>query len=69
MVTSDAVELGQVYDVIVDPVDGVLKFVVVMRGSTVFGIDFPLVGTRAAVPWHRVQVEDSPRQFRLDMTL
>jgi sporulation protein YlmC with PRC-barrel domain len=69
VVTSDAVELGQVYDVIVDPVDGVLKFVVVMRDATVFGIDFPFVGTRAAVPWHQVQVQDSPRQFRLEMTL
>ncbi len=68
VVTRDAVDLGQVYDVIVDPVDGLLKFLVVQRDSTVFGIDFPFAGTRAAVPWHRVAVEESPRQFRLEMT-
>jgi sporulation protein YlmC with PRC-barrel domain len=69
VVTRDAVDLGQVYDVIVDPVDGLLKFLVVQRDSTVFGIDFPFAGTRAAVPWHQVSVEASPRQFRLEMTL
>lgn len=69
VVTADGANLGQVYDVIVDPTDGVLKQLVVERDATVFGVDFPFVGTRAAVPWHRVAVEETPRQFRLDMSL
>jgi len=69
VVTADGANLGQVYDVIVDPTDGVLKQLVVERDSTVFGVDFPFVGTRAAVPWHRVAIQESPRLFRLDMSL
>ena len=69
VVTADGANLGQVYDVIVDPTEGVLKQLVVERDATVFGVDFPFVGTRAAVPWHRVAIEESPRQFRLDMYL
>lgn len=69
VVTADGANLGQVYDVIVDPTDGVLKQLVVERDATVFGVDFPFVGTRAAVPWHHVAVDESPRQFRLNMSL
>lgn len=69
VVTADGANLGQVYDVIVDPTGGVLKQLVVEREATVFGVDFPFVGTRAAVPWHRVAVQESPRLFRLDMSM
>jgi sporulation protein YlmC with PRC-barrel domain len=69
VVTADDGNLGQVYDLVADPVDGTLAFLVVQRDSEVFGIDFPFVGTRAAIPWQHVEVQDSPRLFRVALTL
>jgi sporulation protein YlmC with PRC-barrel domain len=69
VLTADEESLGEVYDLVADPVDGTLAFLVVQRDSEVFGIDFPFVGTRAAIPWHDVEVQGSPRLFRVELTL
>ena len=66
--TADDENLGEVYDLVADPVDGTLTFLVVQRDSEVFGIDFPFVGTRAAIPWQDVEVQDSLRRFHLELT-
>jgi sporulation protein YlmC with PRC-barrel domain len=69
VLTADDENLGQVYDLVADPVDGTLAFLVVQRDLEVFGIDFPFVGTRAAIPWQDVDMQRSPRRFRVELTL
>jgi sporulation protein YlmC with PRC-barrel domain len=68
VLTADAENLGGVYDIVADPTDGLLKFLVVERTEDILGI-FRTAETRVAVPWHRVSLIDSPRQFVLDMTV
>jgi sporulation protein YlmC with PRC-barrel domain len=68
VLTADDKNLGEVYDVIADPTDGLLTFLVVESTEEVLGI-FQTAETRVAVPWHRVSLRGSPRQFVLDMTL
>lgn len=66
--TADDETLGVVYDLVVDPTDGLLKFLVVQQSEQILGI-IETGAVRTAVPWHRVTITDSPRQFVLDMTL
>jgi sporulation protein YlmC with PRC-barrel domain len=68
VLTADDENLGEVYDVIADPTDGLLTFLVVESTEEILGI-IQTAETRVAVPWHRVSLRDSPRQFVLDMTL
>jgi sporulation protein YlmC with PRC-barrel domain len=68
VVTADGEDLGEVYDLVVDPTDGLMKFLVVERSEAILGI-FRRGETRVAVPWHRVFIEEAPRRFRVDMTL
>lgn len=64
VVTADGENLGEVYDLIGDPTDGVFKFLVVDLGGNLLGFN----ETRAAIPWHRVDISGGERQFVLDMT-
>lgn len=64
VVTADGDRLGEVWDVIADPTDGLLKFLVVERGGNLLGF----METRAAIPWHQVSITRGERQFVLDMT-
>jgi sporulation protein YlmC with PRC-barrel domain len=66
--TADAEALGEVYDLVVDPTDGLLKFLVVQQSEQILGF-FRRGDVRIAVPWHRVAFVDSPRQLVLNMTL
>lgn len=67
VVTEDGESLGQVYDLVGDPTDGVFKFLVVERDEGgLFGLGG---GVRVGIPWHRVAVTGGERQFVLDMTL
>lgn len=66
--TADEEALGEVYDLVVDPTDGLLKFLVVQQSEQILGF-FRRGDVRIAVPWHRVTFVDSPRQLVLDMTL
>ena len=68
VVTADEEELGTVYDLVADPTDGLLKFLVVQRSEGIFGI-FREADTRVAVPWHRVSIEEGVRRFIVDMTV
>ncbi len=68
VVTADDESLGTVYDLVADPTDGLLKFLVVERTEGILGI-FRDADTRVAVPWHRVSIEEGVRQFVIDMTV
>jgi len=65
VVTEDGESLGQVYDLVGDPTDGVFKFLVVETGGNLLGFN----QTRIGIPWHRVAVAGGERRFVLDMTL
>ena len=67
VLTADGEPLGSVYDLVVDPTDGRLTFLVVERGGDILGI-LPTGGTRVAVPWHRVEIAGPDRRIVLDMT-
>ncbi len=64
VVTADEESLGAVYDLVADPTDGRLTFLVVERGGNILGLG----RTRAAVPWHRVAIDGAARRFVLDLT-
>jgi len=68
VVTSGEEELGTVYDLVADPTEGLLKFLVVQRSEGIFGL-FGDADTRVAVPWHRVSIEEGVRRFIIDMTV
>jgi sporulation protein YlmC with PRC-barrel domain len=65
IVTADEESLGQAYDLVADPTDGRLTFLVVERGGNILGLG----QTRAAIPWHRVAIDGEARRFVLAMTL
>jgi sporulation protein YlmC with PRC-barrel domain len=65
VVTADGETLGEPWDLVVDPIDGRLVFVVVQHGGNILGLGEQRVG----IPWHRVAIDGEARQFRLDMTL
>ena len=65
VVTADGETLGEPWDLVVDPIDGRLVFVVVQHGGALLGLGEQRVG----IPWHRVAIDGEARQFRLDMTL
>lgn len=67
VLTADDESLGPVYDLVADPTDGLMKFLVVERDEGgLFGLGG---GVRVAIPWHRVSVTEAPRRFVLDMAL
>lgn len=68
VLTEDDAALGSVYDLVVDPTDGRLTFLVVERSEDVFGV-LPVGETRVGVPWHHVTIEDPVRRVVLDMTV
>ena len=65
IVTADEESLGEPWDLVADPSDGRLTFLVVERGGNILGLG----QTRAAIPWHRVTIDGEARRFVLDMTL
>jgi len=65
VVTADGENLGEPYDLVVDPMDGRMVFVVVQHGGNILGLGEQRVG----IPWHRVAIDGGERQFLLDMTL
>lgn len=65
VVTADGENLGVPWDLVVDPMDGRMVFVVVEHGGNILGLGEQRVG----IPWHRVAIDGGERQFRLDMTL
>jgi sporulation protein YlmC with PRC-barrel domain len=67
VLTADGEALGSVYDLVVDPTDGRLTFLVVEQGEAILGI-LRTGETRVAVPWHRVEIAGPDRRIVLDMT-
>ena len=65
VVTADGETLGEPWDLVVDPFDGRMVFVVVQHGGNILGLGEQRVG----IPWHRVAIDGETRQFVLDMTL
>jgi len=68
VVTADGEALGEPWDFIVDPLDGLVKFLVVERGEDILGV-IPGGWIRVAVPWHRLSLDDGAREFVVDMTV
>ncbi len=68
VVSADDEELGGVYDLVADPQDGLLKFLVIQRGGEILGIDVGGGAERVAIPWHRVEMVEAPRRFVVDLT-
>lgn len=69
VMSADEEELGSVYDLITDPQDGLLKFLVIQRGGEILGIDIGVGAERVAIPWHRVEMLEAPRRFVVDLTV
>lgn len=65
VVTADGENLGVPWDLVVDPTDGRMVFVIVQHGGSILGLGEQRVG----IPWHRVAIDGEGRQFLLDMTL
>jgi len=65
VVTADGENLGEPWDLVVDPLDGRMVFVVVQHGGNILGLGEQRVG----IPWHRISIEGEDRQLVLDMTL
>lgn len=68
VVTADGGSLGEPWDLIVDPRDGLVKFLVVERTEDILGV-IPGGWFRVAVPWHRLSLEGGAREFVVDMTV
>ena len=68
VVSADDEDLGGGYDLVADPVDGLLKFLVIRRGGEILGIDIGVGDQRVAVPWHRVTMQEAPRRLMVDLT-
>ena len=68
VVSADNEDLGGVYDIVADPMDGLLKFLVIQRGGEILGVDIGIGAERVAVPWHRVEMQEAPRRLVVDLT-
>lgn len=68
VMSADEEELGGVYDLVADPQDGLLKFLVIQRGGEILGVDVGVGAERVAIPWHRVAMVEAPRRFVVDFT-
>jgi sporulation protein YlmC with PRC-barrel domain len=68
VVSADDEGLGDVYDLVADPEDGLLKFLVIQRGGEILGIDIGVGAERVAIPWHRVEMQEAPRRLIVDFT-
>lgn len=65
VVTADDENLGEPWDLVFDPMDGRMVFVVVQHGGNILGLGEQRVG----IPWHRIAIDGETRQVVLDMTL
>ncbi len=68
VVDAKGEDLGGVYDLVADPAEGTLKFLVIERSGEILGLDVGIGAERVAIPWHRVKMEEAPRRFHVDLT-